>query len=115
MSYDLSFWKYESGVSLDHQRVYQNLSQGKRLPGIASLPIEQLLARIRVTFSEGWTQLDERTWESDKGAFQLFSTDQFLRVSCYQLAGEDMNRFIDIAAEFECSLYDPQVGKRFEG
>jgi len=30
------------------------------------------------------------------------------------MQGEDMNIFIDVAHEFSCALYDPQVGKRYE-
>jgi hypothetical protein len=28
--------------------------------------------------------------------------------------GDDLNRFIDIGAEFGCPLYDPQAGKRYD-
>jgi hypothetical protein len=31
------------------------------------------------------------------------------------MAGEDMNRIIDIAAELKCPLYDPQEDRRFDG
>ena len=29
MSYDLDFWRYKSGVKLDHQLVYEQLSNGE--------------------------------------------------------------------------------------
>lgn len=116
MSYDLDFWRYKLGVVLDHQYVYERLSNSEYVEGLESLPIESMLARVKEVFSEGWTKIDDLTWESKlgTGSFQLFSTDQLLRVDCYGVAGEDMNRFIDIAHEFGCALYDPQVMIRYE-
>ena len=118
MSYDLNFWKYESNSpSNDHQSVYLRLSNGERVEGLANIPIDDILRRIEETFSsQGWTSLDSKsTWESAKGAFQVFTTPQFFRVDCYGMRGEDMNCFINIASEFGLPLYDPQVGKRFGG
>ena len=116
MSYDLDFWKYRNGVSLEHHSVYERLSDGEYVEGVEDLPIEAMLLRLKEIFSDGWSQLDELAWESDgRGAFQIFTTSQFFRVDCYGMEGEDMNRFIDLGAEFGCSLYDPQVETRFDG
>jgi hypothetical protein len=115
VSYDLNFWKYKPGVSLDHQAVYEQLSEGEEVDGLEDLPIEELVARIGEVFS-GWEQLDPLNYESpDGGAFPLFTTRQFLRVDCYGMVGEDMNQFVDIGSAFGCPLYDPQVGQRFDG
>ncbi len=115
MSYDLDFWKYKAGVSLDHQAVYEQLSEGKEVDGLEDLPMETILARVGEVFSD-WDRLDPINFESpDRGAFQLTITRQFFRVDCSGMDGEDMNRFIDIGAEFGCPLYDPQVGERFDG
>mgnify|MGYP001816391924 CR=1 FL=1 len=67
------------------------------------------MLRIESAFSEGWEKLDDFNWETEKGAFQIFTTHQFFRVDCYGMNGEDMNKFIDVANEFDCPLYDPQV------
>jgi hypothetical protein len=115
MSYDLDFWKYKPGIVLGHQQVYERLSDGEYVEGLEDLPIPKLIARIGQVFLKGWTKIDEVTWESNNGTFQLFTTVQFLRVDCYGVSGDDMNKFIDIAAEFGCPLYDPQVGQRYEG
>jgi hypothetical protein len=115
MSYDLDFWKYKQGISLEHQSVYESLSNGEHMEGLEELPIERMLARLKEFFSDGWRQEDALSWESDnRGAFQIFTTTQFFRVDCYGMEGEDMNRFIDLGAEFGCPLYDPQVGTRFD-
>ncbi|MFC4276481.1 hypothetical protein ACFO5L_14960 [Achromobacter aloeverae] len=60
-------------------------------------------------------QLDGLHWESAKrGAFKIFITPQLFRVDCYEMNGDDMNRFIDLGSEFGCPLYDPQVRMRLD-
>ena len=43
MSYDINFWRYKPGISLDHQEVYEQLSDGKRVEGLEDLPIREML------------------------------------------------------------------------
>ena len=115
MSYDLDFWQYENELpAADHQAVYERLSNGESIAGLRNIPVADILARLNSVFSsQGWTQLDATTWEGKTGAFQIFTTPQFFRVDCHGMDGEDMNRLIDLAAEFNLPLYDPQVGKRY--
>jgi hypothetical protein len=115
MSYDLTFWRYRPGVRLDHQKVYEELRDGNAVEGLEDLPIDAFLKRVEVRFAD-WERLDDLTFEGGgRGGFQLYTTPQLFRVDCYGMDGVDMNKFIDIAHEFGCPLYDPQVGKRFEG
>ncbi len=114
MSYDLNFWKQRAGVQLDPQEVYERLSNGERVAGLEDLPIDRMLARVAETFSAGWDRLDELTWESADATFQVSSTPQSFRIDCYGMAGEAMDTLIDIGREFDCPLYDPQTGVRFE-
>ncbi len=115
MSYDLNFWRYKSGVSLDHQEVYRQLCEGITVDRLESLPIDHIHARVREVFSD-WDMLGDMTYDGrEHGGFQLFTTPQFFRVDCYEMDGELMNRFIEIANEFLCPLYDPQLGRRFDG
>lgn len=117
MSYDLNFWKQKAGVKLDPQVVYEKLSDGKRVKGLETLPIDQILTRFQEVFAKGWEQLDPLNWERkrSKGSFQIFTTPQYFRVDCYGMSGEDMNKIVDIGLDFDCPLFDPQVGKRFDG
>jgi hypothetical protein len=114
MSYDLSFWRCISGSELDHEQVYQQLCNGVAVDGLERLPIEALLERVDDVFAN-WEKLDNVTFDGgERGSFQLFTTPQLFRVDCYGMSGDEMNRLIDIASEFSCPLYDPQVGKRFD-
>lgn len=116
MSYDLNFWKYKSDVYLDPLTTYTSLCEGNSVDGLEELPIEDMLNRLTVHFSDGWEQIDGLNWQAaNRGAFQISTTSQMLRVDCYGMSGDDMNRFIDLGTEFGCPLYDPQVGTRFDG
>lgn len=115
MSYDLDFWRYKPGVKRDHQEVYEQLSDGEHVDGLEDLPIDIITRRINEVFSD-WQKLDDVTFDGgDRGGFQLFTTSQFFRIDCYEMDGDDMNKFIDIGTEFGCPLYDPQVSERFDG
>ena len=115
MSYDLNFWKYKPGVYLEHQSVYEQLSDGQAVDGVEELPIAAMIQDVALAFTEGWERVSDESWESeDRGAFQLYTTPQFFRVDCYGMEGEDMNRFIDVGLKYGCPLYDPQVPKRFD-
>ncbi len=115
MGYNLSFWKYKSGTALNHQEVCEKLSDGKYVSGLEKLSVSQYRKRVADVFStDGWKQFHEDGWENGKKKFQIYTTPQFFRVDCYSMEGEDMNKLIDIASEFECSLYDPQVGERYD-
>lgn len=115
MSYDLDFWRYKEGVKLDHQKVYEQLSDGNHVKGLEDLPIDAVVRRVSELFAD-WEKLDGLTFDGgERGSFQLFTTPQFFRVDCYGMEGEEMNKFVDMGNEFGCALYDPQVGERFDG
>jgi len=114
MSYDLNFWRYKPGISLDHQKTYELLSKGQMVDGLEDIPIDEMKKRVAEEFTKkGWEQFGKNGWESKKGTFQIFTTSQFFRVDCYGMQGEDMNIFLDVAHEFSCRLYDPQARKRY--
>ena len=91
MSYDIDFWKYKDGVRLDHQKVYQRLSNGEQVDGLETLPIAEIVAAVNSAFSMGWEHPDEESWESGDRAFQIFTTPQFVRFDCYGLEDKDID------------------------
>jgi len=116
MSYDLNFWKYKEGVYLDNQSVYEQASDEQIIEGLEDLPIENIVKDIANAFKD-WNRISDDTFENPKGkdAFQIMTTPQFVRIDCYGMDGEDMNKFIDVMLEYDCPLYDPQVPQRFDG
>ncbi|MFL5329300.1 MAG: hypothetical protein ACJ8C4_10330 [Gemmataceae bacterium] len=115
MSYDLCFWKQNSSSPGDHQATYARLLEEQVVEGLSELPKIEILNHITETFGEGWKRLDDYNYECPQGSFQVCIGPQYFVISSYSLPGEILNLFIDVAAEFGCKLFDPQVGERFEG
>jgi hypothetical protein len=91
-------------------------SNGEHVDGLETLPIPEIVSAVNSAFSFGWEHTDEESWEGgDRGIFQIVTTPQFFRFDCYGMEGEDMNRLIEVANNFECPLYDPQVKKHYDG
>ena len=115
MSYDLNFWRHRTEFSAPPEQTYKQLCRGIEVDGLEDLPIVSFLDRIKEAFPEvedGGGLLDGK---GEIGYFQVSWSPQHVRVDCYGLSGEDMNKFIEIAKEFGCPLYDPQVNTRFDG
>ena len=113
MARDLSFWKYKANVAAEDEAVYDELTSGARVEGVEELPIKAVIADIKATFKD-WEWTSETTLEKDQEMIELFTTEQFVRFDCYSVTMEDMNRIIDIMAEYECPLYDSSISTRFE-
>jgi hypothetical protein len=47
--------------------------------------------------------------------FELYYSDQHVQVFRRGMSGDDMNTLIEIAAELDCRLYDPQEDRKFDG
>ena len=115
MSYDIDFWRYKEGVRLNHQKVYERLSNGHHVDGLETLPIPEITAAVKAAFSN-WEHPDEETWDGgERGTFQIFTTPPFFRFDCYGMEDDGLDRLIEIAKSFGCPLYDPQAGKRHDG
>lgn len=115
MSYDLNFWRYREGAAHDHDKVYAAACcEGETLPELEDLPISDILRKIGETFSH-WDALSPTDYENPNGgAFQITATPQIVRIDCYGVSGDDMNRLMDILIAFGCPLYDPQISERFD-
>jgi hypothetical protein len=116
MSYDLVFWKQTSDCTKSPSQVHLLLLDGAEPEGLLTIPVESLLDRVREVFPGVAEDGGLVFWEGgDRGMFEVGWSPRHILFCCRDLDGDDMNRLIDIAHEFECSLYDPQTGTRFSG
>lgn len=113
--YELLFWKYLEGVYLNHHEVYEAIDEQQEVEGLETLPITVILNRFHTVFSN-WEKVDESSWKNPngKGAFQIKTTPQSIKIDCYGTEGKTMNLLVDTMAEFKCPLYDPQVPERYD-
>lgn len=116
MSVDLNFWKYEKDTYLDNAIVYQKACcDNENVVGLAPLPIDDILKEIAAAF-DGWNVIDLFHYEKtgEQGSFEITTTSQIIRFDCYSMEQADMKKFSTVMAKFDCPLYDPQQGVRFD-
>lgn len=113
--YELIFWRYQDGIYLNHQLVYEALVEEEIVEGLEELPVTVIVNRINSVFSN-WEKVDENSWKNPngKGAFQVKTTPQSIQIDCYGTEGKTMNLLVDTMEEFKCPLYDPQVPERYD-
>ncbi|MBD5141417.1 MAG: hypothetical protein HDT25_08400 [Ruminococcus sp.] len=115
MSRSMAFWKYNDGVYLDNQKVYEEVCDGHLVDGLSTLPINNILEKVDKVFSD-YDKLDDKDYESDKGAFTIYVTEQSVLFECgWSMLETELNKIIDIMFEFNCPFYDPQIEVRFDG
>lgn len=114
MSVDLDFWRYKEGAVHDNDKIYSlACCDGETVEGLEDLPIEDILKKTASVFSD-WNALNENIYEKSDASFEISVTSQTVRFDCYGVSEDDMNRLIDIMADFGCPLYDPQISTRFD-
>ncbi|QSB26090.1 hypothetical protein [Flavobacterium sp. CLA17] len=113
--YELLFWKYLDEIYLNHHEVYEALVEEQEVEGLEKLPVDVIMNRIRSVFSQ-WEKVDDNSWKNtaEKGAFQVITTPQSVRIDCYGTEGKTMNQLVSLMEEFKCPLYDPQVPERYD-
>ncbi|MBO4688067.1 MAG: hypothetical protein J5636_06095 [Clostridiales bacterium] len=111
MSYDISFWKTKRTLTQSPREIYLALSDGEVVDGLCSLPIEEIRSAFEKEFTS-WKK-DGNFFEKGSQSFELTMTDQSVRVDCYSVEIDNLNRIIDIMLKFECPYYDPSIDTRF--
>jgi hypothetical protein len=116
MSYDLAFWKQKPTCKTPPSSIYRSLLAGTAVDELEIIPTAKFVARIHQRFPGIVEDGGLVFWEGGKqGFFEMYSSDRHVHFCCREMPGEEMNAFIDIAAEFQCPLYDPQDDKRYGG
>jgi hypothetical protein len=95
--------------------IYEELVEGRQVAGLEAIPTAAIIAHIEQHF--GRLSRDGGGlvfWEGgSRGVFEFYSSDKHVHFCCRQLVDEDMNAIIDIVAEFESPLFDPQINQRY--
>lgn len=116
MSRHMAFWKYEDGIYLDNQKVYEKACcEEMHTDGLSILPVRDILDKVNEVFCD-YDKLDEYNFESLVGAFTIYTTEQTVLFDCsWSLPATELNKIIDIMLGFDCPFYDPQITTRFDG
>lgn len=122
------FWRYKQGVALDDQMVYEKYRFGKgAVKALEALPLEEILQKIRKTFSD-WNQNTDvkqngKSWRFDCLNQAEYWTDthfwifeygrdterqrehQILRFSCHNMSEEQIKIIFECMESFQCPLH----------
>lgn len=116
MGRQLVFWKYEDGIYLNNGEVYRAaVAEGKNVTGLAELPVSEILMKVKKVFRE-YERLDDYNYGGLEGAFTIHTTPQCVTFDCsLRMSEKELNKVIDLMADFGCPYYDPQIETRFDG
>jgi hypothetical protein len=115
MSYDINFWKQERPLDLGAQEIYKRLSAGDSVDGLASLPVERILAELREAFPAFDPTEKFPLVSIGDGSIEFIWSVQHFRFDLRgDVGAEHQNLLVQIMAEHGCPMYDPQLGKRYD-
>ena len=64
--------------------------------------------------SEGGYEWIDWMSEDESASIQIWWSDVHVLADCRNVPYEIVNRIIDVLAQFDCPVYDPQVDRRFD-
>ncbi|WP_035614331.1 hypothetical protein [Haloferula sp. BvORR071] len=122
MSYDLYFWREKRPFHGDAGQRVDELSREQPDPEVESFAKEDVIARFEKEFPEIERNFGQLIWRGLDSGFEVnfCHADErrihLIVVTCgYKLLDhtEILNRIIDVAHDFGCGFYDPQVPQRY--
>jgi len=111
MTYDLAMWSAQAGLSLGPPQIYEQLCDGKDVDGLDDLPLDRVMASAKERFPGIEQDIYELNWEADDESLQVTWSPQHVHFECHGPSEDTLARLVQLAAEFECVLYDPQAGE----
>ena len=114
MSYDINFWKLERPSSLEPVEIYSRLSQGEVVEGLARLPVEEILKKLKEAFADFDPKEEFPLARTSEGSIEFIWTDQYFRFDIRGGICADCQKVVDVMTGFGCPMYDPQVGRRYD-
>ncbi len=114
MSYDLVMWKSKRGDSPTPETVYERLCEGGPVDSLEHLPLDRILESVKDRFPGIEEDIYELDWDGDEESLQVTWSPQHVHFECHAPTEDTLSRLVQIAAEFECVLYDPQSGDLIE-
>jgi hypothetical protein len=115
MSYDINFWKQERPLELSAQEIYQRLSKGESVDGLATLAVDRILAQLREAFPDFDPEEEFPLVSLDDGSIEFIWSDQYFRFDFRgEVGATHQNRLVRIMSDHGCPMYDPQVNKRYD-
>jgi len=111
MSYDLVMWRAQPGLSLGPPQIYEQTCEGQHVDGLEDLPLDRVTASVKERFLGIEQDIYELNWAGDGETLQVTWSPQHVHFECHGPSEDTLAHLVQIAAEFQCVLYDPQAGE----
>jgi hypothetical protein len=105
-------WREQGDGQRAAADIQRMIDAGEDADGLADLPIKDMLARLKAEFSGCKEVAGSLAWQSGDERWQATWGWQFLRLESDCLHDERRDKFFDLAREFGCSVFDPQLNLR---
>ena len=124
MSYDLWFWNQQEDCETAPGDIACALGEPKSVEGLIGIDMSAFTKSIIAEFPEieqyhhpETGDLRQLILEAEDKSWAVLCgwDDNHFAVESHSAPGDILNRFIDVAWGFDCKLYDPQTGTRYEG
>lgn len=83
------------------------------MDGLAKLPVDEILARVKLAFPDFDPSESFPLARTSEGSIEFSWSDQHFRFDIRGICG-DCQKLVDIMTDFDCPMYDPQEGKRYD-
>lgn len=114
MSYDIIFWKLEQPLSVPPVEIYRKLCQGQKVDGLSALPVNAICMRIKNLFAGFDPREKFPLIRTSTCSIEASWSSQHFRFDLRGDWGSVPQEIVQIMAEFECPMYDPQIDKRYD-
>jgi hypothetical protein len=84
--------------------------------GLIDFPVEEYLSSVQSAFPEALREPKWVCWENPAGpgVFEIQWSPVHVLVSLHTVEAEHANQLVEIAANLDAPLYDPQTHERFD-
>jgi len=111
MTYDLAMWSTQGENSTDAPQIYEQLCDGEHVNGLDDLPLDRVMPSVKERFPGIEEDIYELNWSGDDETLQVTWSPQHVHFECHGPSEDTLARLVQLAAEFNCVLYDPQAGE----
>jgi hypothetical protein len=109
MSHLIYLWREERPTELAPPEIQRLLDAGEDVEGLADLPIKEMIDHLKREFHGAKETAGLLSWKSAEEQFRATWSWQFMRIESENLNDEHRDKFFDLARQFGCPAYDPQL------
>jgi hypothetical protein len=110
----LYLWREQREIQLSPSDIQRQVDAGEDVDGLADLAIREMLDRLKLEFAGGKESAGLFAWQAAAESLRASWAWQFMRFELDQLSDEHRDKLFDLARQFGCTVFDPQMNLKME-